>query len=199
MKKGSAPAIACLLMLWPATANAHLVSTGLGPFYDGVLHLMVSPEDILATLGIALLAGLSGRHIARLSILIVPVTWFIGGIVGVKFATASDWPFINALSLIVLGLLIAVDGKLPASIIALLAAAVGALHGYLNGQALGLVNAGTQELLGIATSALVVITLGSAGAAILGAGKGRIVLRVLGSWLAALGLLLFGWDFRGQR
>jgi hypothetical protein len=83
--------------------------------------------------------------------------------------------------------------------IALIAAAIGLLHGYLNGQALGLANAGTQELLGIATSALVVIILGSAGAAILGVGKGRMILRVLGSWLAAVGLLLFGWDFRGQR
>jgi urease accessory protein len=198
VKKTFAPALWCLLGLWPATANAHLVSTGLGPFYDGVSHLILAPEDLLATLGIALFSGLAGRNIARLSILILPATWFIGGVAGARFAAGGDWSIFNALSLVVVGLLIAADGKLPAPIAALLAAAVGLLHGYLNGEELGSANGGIQELLGIVTSALVVLTLGSAGATISGAGKGRVIFRIVGSWLAALGLLLVGWAIRGQ-
>ena len=35
-------AVAGFLLL-PATSHAHLVNTGLGPFYDGVSHLALTP------------------------------------------------------------------------------------------------------------------------------------------------------------
>ena len=35
------------LLLWPWCAEAHLVTTGLGPVYDGLGHLLVTPEDLL--------------------------------------------------------------------------------------------------------------------------------------------------------
>ena len=31
-------------------AGAHLVTTGLGPFYDGISHFFLSPEDLLPAL-----------------------------------------------------------------------------------------------------------------------------------------------------
>ena len=39
-------------------AHAHLMTTGLGPFYDGLTHLLVSPECLLPMIALALLAGL---------------------------------------------------------------------------------------------------------------------------------------------
>ena len=41
-------------------ADAHLNSTGMGPFYDGLMHFLMSPEDIVPVLALALLAGLRG-------------------------------------------------------------------------------------------------------------------------------------------
>ena len=46
------------LSLRPTVAQAHLVSTGLGPIYDGVSHLFVSIEDLLPVIAIALLTDL---------------------------------------------------------------------------------------------------------------------------------------------
>ena len=54
----------CLaLLLWlsrSAVADAHLTSTNVGPFYDGIAHFFTSPEDILPVIAIVLLAGLAG-------------------------------------------------------------------------------------------------------------------------------------------
>ena len=52
-----------LMSLWPETAYAHLMSTGFGPFYDGVIHLTLSPDDLLGVLGLSLLAGLAGASV----------------------------------------------------------------------------------------------------------------------------------------
>jgi hypothetical protein len=31
---------------------SHLVNSGLGPFYDGIAHLFVTPEDLLAVIAL---------------------------------------------------------------------------------------------------------------------------------------------------
>ena len=41
-------------------AEAHLNATGMGPVYDGVMHFLTSPEDLVPALALALLAGLRG-------------------------------------------------------------------------------------------------------------------------------------------
>ena len=38
-------------------AHAHLMNTGFGPFYDGLTHLFLTPEDLLPVVALALLAG----------------------------------------------------------------------------------------------------------------------------------------------
>ena len=40
--------VALSLLGWLAPAHAHLMSTGFGPFYDGMTHLILSPDDLLA-------------------------------------------------------------------------------------------------------------------------------------------------------
>src|SRR5271166_683216 len=46
-------------------AQAHLNSTGMGPFYDGLMHFLTSPEDLVPVLALALLAGLRGGAYGR--------------------------------------------------------------------------------------------------------------------------------------
>jgi len=48
------------LLFWTSYASAHLVTTGLGPVYDGIGHLVLTPEDFVPVLAIALFAGLRG-------------------------------------------------------------------------------------------------------------------------------------------
>ena len=66
-----AGAVAVLALL-PTPAHAHLVTTGLGPLYDGISHLFLSFEDFIPVVAIALLAGLNGPKAGRLALFAVP-------------------------------------------------------------------------------------------------------------------------------
>lgn len=66
----------------PRVASAHLVSTGAGPFYDGVAHFFVSFEEALPVLALALLAGLQGPRRARWVIAMLPLGWLAGAALG---------------------------------------------------------------------------------------------------------------------
>ena len=59
------PCAVTVLLVGSTRAHAHLATTGLGPIYDGISHLFLSVDDLLAVLAMALLAGLNGPTSAR--------------------------------------------------------------------------------------------------------------------------------------
>jgi len=79
--------IACLF--YPSYADAHLVTTGMGPVYDGIGHLLLTPEDLVPALALALYAGLRGAISGRRAMFLLPIGWFIGGIAGSAFGTVQ--------------------------------------------------------------------------------------------------------------
>jgi hypothetical protein len=83
-------------------AEAHLVTTGMGPVYDGIGHLLLTPEDLVPVLALALYAGLRGAVIGRQTMFLLPCTWFVGGLAGSAFQNSISFPF-PALSFIILG------------------------------------------------------------------------------------------------
>ena len=111
-------------------ADAHLVTTGLGPVYDGIGHLLLTPEDLVPILALALYAGLRGARAGRLALFVLPVAWLAGGLLGLRFGGAHGRAPLPALSFILLGLLVAADAKLPDGAVAALAAALGLVHGF---------------------------------------------------------------------
>jgi urease accessory protein len=190
------PAVAVALSL-PSVAHAHLVNSGLGPFYDGALHLLLSPGDVLGLLAIALLAGLRGPRAGRLTSLTLPAVWLIAGLIGLKGPVVPELAWLNVLSFAILGVLVAADARLPDWTVVLLAGLFGALHGLLNGSALVAVGADGSALLGIVLTVMSVALLVSAVVVSLAAPWMRIAVRVAGSWIAAVGMLMFGWLVRG--
>ncbi len=60
----------------------HLVTTGLGPFFDGVGHLFLTIEDLLPVIALALLAGLRGPAAGRRVLFLLPPAWLLGGAIG---------------------------------------------------------------------------------------------------------------------
>ena len=189
--------ITMALVAMPSAALAHLVTTGLGPFYDGSLHLLVSPGDLLGLVAATLLAGLHGARAGRLTVIALPVAWFAAGLIGLNLPVFIDLPWLSVLSLIVLGVVVAVNPKLPPTAVASLAGLYGALHGLLNGSALGAIGAGPLSLFGIVVTVLIIALLVSAGVVSLRPAWTRIAVRVAGSWVAAVGMLMFGWMMRG--
>jgi hydrogenase/urease accessory protein HupE len=189
--------LAAGLAALPGAAQAHLVNSGLGPFYDGALHLLLSPGELLGLLALALLAGLRGTAAARAAVIALPTVWLLAGLIGLALPLGRDLAWMNVLSFMLLGMLVAVDARLPPVIIAALAGAYGALHGLLNGSTLATMGAGVGSLFGIVLAAVLLVLLASAAVAPLQAFRARIAVRVAGSWVVAVGMLMLGWFVRG--
>ena len=186
-----------VLLLNPSTVEAHLNTTGLGPVYDGLLHFFLSPEDLVPVLALALYAGLRGAPHGRQALFTLPAAWLAAGFVGMTLSTAAGGT-LTALSFLLLGGLVAADVKLSLQATTVLAALLGFLHGYLNGAAMGQPGAGSLALVGLVSGVFVLIALSAAFVTRLRWPWSRIAVRVLGSWIAASGLLMLGWSMRSR-
>jgi len=196
VKVRSALAGALALALWPGSASAHLNSTGMGPLYDGAVHFLTSPGDLLCALALALLAGLRGSEPSRMVLFALPAAWLLGALAGAARPLVDEPALGPALWLIALGGLLALDAKLPPRAIAVLAAALGLYHGFLNGTGLGWSAATLGALFGLCAAVFALCALASALVVALRAAWTRIAVRVAGSWIAASGLLWLGWAAR---
>jgi len=185
--------VATLLLAAPAAAQAHLVNSGLGPFYDGALHLLLSPGDLLGLVAVALLAGLRGERAGRLTVIALTMSWLLAGMIGMSFPVNLDLTWLSVLSFLVLGVLVAFDARLSPTAIASLGVLYGALHGLLNGSALAVMGAGTSSLFGIMLTVLMLSLLTAAAVAPVRSLWARVTVRVAGSWVAAVGVLMLGW------
>jgi len=185
------------LVLLPQAAQAHLVTTGLGPLYDGITHFLVSFDDLLPVVALALLAGLNGPQAGRWALFVLPAAWLLGGLGGLLAGTAPAGAWVSACSALVLGILVAADRRLPVAFVVALAAVLGLLHGWLNGAGIAAANREAVALIGIGGAVFVLVSLLAGLASSLHAQPARIAVRVAGSWIAAVGILLIGWQLRG--
>jgi hydrogenase/urease accessory protein HupE len=190
-------ALSGAIVLLPSIARAHLTDTGLGPIYDGIAHLLLSFDDLLPVIALALLAGLNGAHAGRLVLFILPVAWLAGGMVGVLAGGTAPPPAVTSLSLLALGVPAAANAKLRPPLVVVLAMALGLIHGWLNGSAIAAAGREASGLIGIAGAIFVIVALAAALVVSLRKPWTRIAVRVTGSWIAAVGLLVLGWSLRG--
>ena len=159
---------------------------------EPALHILTEPDHLAACFAIGLLAGQRASRRAALSLL----AGFVGAFL-VLFCVAalahiaafeSIEAFAAAGTLIAAGLLVAVPRiSLPALAMGV-ALATGAVHGFANGLA-------APTLLAAAGAVPAAASLALAGAGLAGllrAPWGLIAVRVLGSWAAAMGLILVG-------
>ncbi len=174
------------------------MNSGVGPFYDGVAHFFITPEDILIVFCLALFGGLSGKQASRGLVLVLPLAWFIGSAVG-RF---SDFPalpvFLSGLGILVTGILVATAPAVPTWLPGTLAGVLGFLHGLMNGNALTQSSTLFLAAVGIVSSLVVVALITCAVTATLTQNWQRITARVLGSWGAAIGLLSLAWSLRPE-
>jgi len=187
---------AAALLLLPTSSHAHLVTTGLGPFYDGVSHFALTPEDLLPALALALLAGQRGSRAGRLALFALPGSWLLGGLLGLALPTIDSATLLTTVSFLALGGLVAAEVRLRPEWVTALAIVVGLLHGYLNGAAMAQAKLGTLGIVGIVSTLFVLVALAAAMVVTIKVPWGRIAVRVAGSWIVAIGLLLLGWALR---
>lgn len=183
-----------VVLAWPSRAAAHLVTTGMGPVYDGIGHLLMTPEDFVPVLALALYAGLRGAVSGRRAMFLLPLAWFAGGLAGLTIGVDPLFPM-SAISFIILGVLVAADLRMQDKTVAMLTVCLGLVHGFLNGAALK-EGAGTLGLLGIMALIFIAVALASAFVVSLRRPWMRIAVRVAGSWICASGILMLGWSLR---
>jgi urease accessory protein len=179
------------------SAHAHLMNTGFGPFYDGLTHLFLTPEDLLPVIALALLAGLRGPRFGRAVLFALPAAWLVGSLAGLLLAPQVTLPVGETIFTIALGAFLAADCPLPLAVVGGLAILLGLLHGGLNGAELSKANASGQiSAAGVAAALVVVVSLLAGQAASLRVPWTRVAVRVAGSWIVAIGLLMLGWAMR---
>jgi hydrogenase/urease accessory protein HupE len=207
LKWRKSAAVSALVLAAPTVAHAHLVTTGMGPVYDGIGHWSSTPEDILPVLAVAILAGLRGPAAGRQAMFALPVTWLIGGLVGMLIPSTPELsrPVLSgiiAATFLVPGLLALSDLAVPTTLVTAVVAFVGLIHGFFDAGGLreegAATSVGILQIIGMSVILFVLVTLLSA--LVMSLRKPwwlRIVARVAGSWIAAAGLLLLGWSLRG--
>jgi len=177
-------------------AQAHLLNTGFGPFYDGLTHPFVTPEDLLPVVALTLLAGLHGAQCGRWVLFTLPGSWLAGMTVGLLLVPPGSAAWLTCGLTIVLGALVAADWQLPLPVVIGAAVLLGLVHGCVNGAGLAQAQPGTLGMGGITSALFVVVALLAGPVVALRAAWARVVVRVAGSWIAAIGLLMLGWTVR---
>jgi urease accessory protein len=199
-----ASGLALALLLAPTTAHAHLVQTGFGEFYDGMGHLLMTLPDLFVVLAMAILAGSSGGPAARRALVALPLAWLAAALVGRFVAVDIVSPWATTILFGVFGAMVAVDAKPAPALVLGASVLAGAVHGWSNGAGIGdtlgaeeaVATSGVLALLGITAAVFVIVTLVSALVVPLRSYTARIVVRVAGSWLAAIAMLMAGWLVR---
>lgn len=184
--------------LIPANAEAHLVTSGMGPLYDGISHFALSPEDFLPVLALAFFAGLRGAMHARVTLAILAFAWLAGGIAalsGVSFP-ATVPPAATAGLFLLIGVLLAANKDLSPNACALIGCALGLVRGEADLANVGANPSSALALIGMMSSAFVVFALATSVTLPINRFWMIVAARVSGSWLAALGLLFAGWILR---
>lgn len=193
-----------LFVLWlPAAALAHELTSQYGPFLGPALHVFTEIDHLSAFAVTGLLAGQQEPSQSRSRVLLA----FMAAL-----TTGMSLPFLlpgldafeaieresSAGSTLAIGVLVAAAARLPIGIVALAAATLGGVHGVANGLAIAGSPAPIPSVLGAGAAALVVAASMAALARMLRAtlGHGSTVVRVLGSWIAALALMLLGLALR---
>lgn len=177
----------------PSSAHAHLVNSGLGPFYDGALHLLLSPLDIVRLSALGLFAGAQVPAASRSVVVLAPVAWLLASTAGLASDATGIFDLASAVGLFLLGAAVALNFRPPAVIATAIAAAFGGLLGFASGVELRADNAKGLALVGTTAVVLVLLLLVISFVASAKSFVSGIVCRVLGSWAAATGLLSIGW------
>jgi len=182
------------LVSFAANADAHSSVKGVGDLYAGLLHVLTALEHVLPFIALSLLAGQRGQKARAEAVLLVfPVALMLGAAAALWVAPLPGLAFFNVASAILLGGLVAAAWPLPGAVFYGLVVVFGISHGFANGEA----------ITGSIKAYLFILGIGLAGFAILAygtlmvdfllkrkAGWLHIAVRVAGSWIAAIGVLV---------
>jgi urease accessory protein len=195
------PALLLLLLFlaFPLEAHAHSPVKGMGDFINGLLHPLTTPAHILIVVGLGLWLGQRSPLNLKLPMLIfAPLTAAALLLSMTGIVKTVHPPFLIALALAA-GTLVAMDKPLPAlgtaSLFTLAALALGFDSAVENGTTAAIL----KTLLGTWLSlVLLVVDIAIYVSLCVKKPWQKIGIRILGSWIIAISLLVLAFALRGN-
>jgi urease accessory protein len=175
----------------PSAAFAHPMK-GVGDFYAGMLHPVVSIEMILPLIALGLFAGQQRRETAISILAAFPAAILVGTCLTFIRPVPS---FIGTVSLGItaaIGVLIALSMRLTSAVPVSLAVLLGFAIGWSNASEITPQMSPVRFVAGLAVAGLFVATYGVGLVRSLKFEWSQLAVRVAGSWLAAIGILVVG-------
>jgi urease accessory protein len=177
--------------LSPLPAFAHPMR-GVGDFYAGMLHPVVTMETVLPMVALSLLAGQQRRKTAIHLLAAFPAALIVGALLASLRDAPSSLGVVQLILTAGFGILVAFARRVPSWLLVALGAVLGISAGWAN----------AAELVGQASRFRFIAGLAVVGLLLLVYGNGlvrnlkwewtQIAVRVVGSWIAAVSILVLG-------
>lgn len=177
------------VLLLPAIAAAHPIK-GVGDFYAGMLHPLTALDFVLPWIALALFAGQQGRKSALLVLGTFPASILLGAVLAIASPQPAWLSAANLAIIPVLGLAVALAFSCPVPLMFVFSAAVGFLQGFANGAEITGAISPWRFIPGLTTVAILVIAYGIGMVRSLEKPWTRVAVRVVGSWIAAIGIMV---------
>ena len=204
MKVRFAPVVvaAAMLLAMPQAADAHIIASRLGDFYTGALHPLTDLQDLILWGAMGVLAGSLGAATGRWLVLVFPIGLLAGLILGRAFGLAIAGPTVDAVMILLLGLLLAAAARIPTTLLCAIGFGLAVVRGAANASDLAPETDHVLFAAGLACAGYAAITLVMALTLAFGSDHGApaaawrgIAIRALGGWIAAIGLMMAGLAF----
>jgi hypothetical protein len=179
--------IACLLVATPAMAHAPVM--GIGGVFGGVLHALFIPEHGLSLVALGLVAGRQ-EHAARRRALLIFTAALTAGLIATALKIETTLAIdVLLLATGILGLLMAAAWA-PPMLAAVLSVFVGLAFALDSAPDATSPEDLNRMLVGSGLGAAAVLVIVAESSAFLQGSAPSIVMRVLGSWTAAIAILV---------
>jgi urease accessory protein len=182
---------AALGALAPLPAFAHPMQ-GVGDFYAGMLHPVMTIETVLPLVAFSLLAGQQQRETAIYLLAAFPATLIVGAFLASLLDAPSSLGIVELILTAAFGILVAFARRLPSWLLVALGAVLGISAGWANaGELVGQASR-FRFIAGFAVVGLLLLVYGNGLVRNLKWEWTQIAVRVVGSWIAAVSILVLG-------
>ncbi len=178
------------LLVLPIAGESHAISTTVGDFYGGIFHTLLVMAHVFPFIALSIVAGQQGPDLARKSLVAFLAALLAGAVTAFYTGPLTAVFYINIISLIVLGILAALSFKLPRWFLYSIIMFFGFTHGFQNGTELSQTQSPILFMTGLLTGGLILFSIIAALTISIKKEWFQIALRVVGSWVAAIGLMM---------
>ena len=184
-------AAAGIATLLPLPAFAHPMQ-GVGDFYAGMLHPVVTIETVLPMVALSLLAGQQRRKTAIHLLAAFPAALIVGALLASLRDAPSSLGIVQLILTAGFGVLVAFARPVPSWLLVALGAVLGISAGWANAAELVRQASRFRFIAGLAVVGLLLLVYGNGLVRNLKWEWTQIAVRVVGSWIAAVSILVLG-------